>query len=258
MAESNEGRIEVRDEGQVRTLTIDRPARRNALTAAMYGALADALESLGGEDGPRVVLLRSSGESFCAGNDLDDFLERAGEQGVIGADSPQGRLIHALAALERPLVAAVDGAAIGIGFTALLHADLVVATHRASFGAPFAPLGLCPEAGSSELLPARVGRALAMEIFLLGRRLSAEEALARGLVNRLVAPEALDAIARECADALAALPVRAVAETRRLVDAAPEPIGARIDRELAAFSGCLGERETRARIEAVRSRTSKG
>ena len=269
-AGSADGRVDVRDEDGVRTVTIDRPARRNALTAPMYGALADALETAGTAGDVRVVLLRAEGGSFCAGNDLGDFLERAGggaNGGAAGADpaaggavvdarSPQGRLLHALAAVSRPMVVAVDGAAIGIGFTALLHADLVVATPRATFGAPFGQLGLCPEAGSSLLLPILVGRALAMEIFLLGRRLTADEALAHGLVNRLVEADDLDVTARDLALALAALPVRAVAETRRLVGAEAEPLPARIDRELEAFSGCLGEAETRARIEVARARAS--
>lgn len=249
----NEGRIDVRDEGEVRTLVIDRPARRNALTAAMYTALADALETAA-EAGARVVVLAAAGESFCAGNDLDDFAERAGTRVAIDARSPQGRLLHRLADLPCPLVAAVDGAAIGIGFTALLHADLVVATPRATFGAPFGQLGLCPEAGSSLLLPRLVGRQRALEMFLLGRRLDVEEALAVGLVNRVVAPETLADAAAEYAAALAALPPRAVAETRRLVALGEEPLGARVERELEAFSGCLGTEETRARIAAVRER----
>ena len=249
------GQVRVHDEAGVRRVTIDRPERRNALTEAMYVALAEALEGAAATDAARVVLLGASGESFCAGNDLGDFLERADPDGApLAADSPQGRLLHALAARRRPLVVAVDGAAIGIGFTALLHADLVVATPRAVFGAPFAQLGLCPEAGSSQLLPALVGRPLALEIFLLGRRLDAEEARAAGLVNRLVPPEELDAAASACAAALAALPPRAVRETRRLVDRPPEAIGARIDRELEAFSGCLGEADARARIGALLGR----
>jgi len=261
MNDADQGHIEVRDDGHVRTVTIDRPTRRNALTAPMYEALADALESAGEADGPRVVLLRGTGESFCAGNDLGDFLVRAGRrtEGDVGIDarSPQGRLLHAFAVLERPLVVAVDGAAIGVGFTALLHADIVVATARASFGAPFGQLGLCPEAASSLLLPARIGRVLAQEMFLLGRRLTGDEALGHGLINRIVEPAALDAIAREYADVLAALPSRAVTETRRLLAAPSESPTARIDRELTAFSGCLGEPETRARIEAVLARMSR-
>lgn len=252
---SGDGTVHVHEEGDVRVLTIDRPASRNALTPAMYEALAAALGTLDDAAAPRVALLLAAGESFCAGNDLGDFAERAAGGGAaLSADSPQRRLLHALAALAKPLVVAVDGAAIGIGFTLLLHADLVVATPRASFGAPFAQLGLCPEAGSSLLLPALLGRQRAMEVFLLGRKLDADEALAAGLVNRIVPPDELEKAARDCAEALAALPPRAVRETRRLVDSPPEPLPSRVDRELEAFAGCLGSAETRATIAAVRER----
>ena len=258
----DDGRIDVREESGVRTLTIDRPARRNALTASMYAALADGLgvpADASAAEGPtagrpRAIVLAAAGDAFCAGNDLEDFMARAGEAGTIGADSPQGRLLHALAVLPCPLVVAVDGAAIGIGFTALLHADVVVATPAATFGAPFGQLGLCPEAGSSLLLPRLVGRQKALEMFLLGRRLDAEETLAAGLVNRIVPPDALAATAREYAEALAALPPEAVRATRRLVSLPEEPLPVRIDRELDAFSGCLATEETRERIAAVRAR----
>lgn len=257
-----EGRIEISDESGVRTLRIDRPESRNALLPSMYEALAKGLAELERSPDLRVGLLCASGENFCAGNDLDNFSEvaRAAADGkvVLAGDSSQGLLLHALGRLQKPLVAAVDGAAIGIGFTALLHADIVVATERAVFGAPFGQLGLCPEAGSSLTLPRLLGRQRTLEIFLLGRRLSAQEAVAVGLVSSLVAPENLLSTATAHARALARLPAHAVRATRRLVDAPAEPMSARIDRELEAFAACLGEAETQATIATVREQLRAG
>ena len=255
-AAQEDGCVRVRDSDGVRTLILDRPARRNALTVAMYETLAEALETLDARDDLRVGLLTATGGTFCAGNDLGDFLEVSASGEPLGADSPQGRLLHALARREKPLVAAVDGAGIGIGFTALLHADLVVATPTASFGAPFVPLGLCPEAGSSLLLPALLGRQRAMEVFLLGRRLDAAEAHEAGLLNRVVASEDLVSVARGYAESLAALPPHAVRATRRLVCASPEPLAERIDRELAAFGECLSDERTRTALAAARAATT--
>lgn len=252
-----DGGIEISDDTDIRTLLIDRPERRNALTPAMYETLAGALADFDADPGLRVVILRARGEHFCAGNDLDNFLEvtnaLAEGESDFSDDEPQARLIHAFARLEKPLVAAVDGAAIGIGFTLLIHADIVVATAEASFGAPFGLLGLCPEAGSSLALPHLLGRQRALEVFLLGRRLTAEELLAAGLVNRIVAAESLQAVAREYARALSRIPAHAVQETRRLVDTPEEPMASRIDRELAAFGRCLARPETRKAITAVRN-----
>lgn len=255
-----DGGIDVRDAAGIRMLTIERPKRRNALTPAMYGTLSEALDDFDSDPALHAVLLQASGEHFCAGNDLDNFLEMAtddaAERGAGGGativDSPQARLLFALARLKKPLVAAVDGAAVGIGFTLLMHADIVVATPEAAFAAPFGLLGLCPEAGSSLILPRLLGRQRALEVFLLGRRLTADELHATGLVNRIVPAASLAAVAEEYARALGKLPSHAVEETRRLVDHSDEALASRIDRELEAFGRCLARVETRDAIAAVR------
>ncbi len=165
----------------MRHVVIDRPDKKNALTADMYAALADAVGSAAG-DGVGALLLRANGTTFTAGNDLRDFLERP----PAGDDAPVFRFLHGLVLTDVPLVAAVRGAAIGIGTTMLLHCDLVYAAPSASFRVPFLDLGLVPEAASSVLLPRRIGRARAGAAFYLGEPIDAQTALALGIVTKLV------------------------------------------------------------------------
>ena len=228
-------------DGGVLFVTLARPEKKNALTRAMYDALADALARLEAEPGLRCLLLRAEGDAFTAGNDISDFLHAP----PTSSDAPAPRLLTALASARKPLVAAVNGTAVGIGLTLLLHCDLAYAAEGATFSAPFTRLALVPEAGSSQLLPQLLGYRRAMELFLLGRALSAAEAAASGLVNAVVAPERLDAAAREAAAGVAALPPEAVRLTKQLLRAEPEPLGARIARELAVFRVRLASPEAK-------------
>ena len=237
----------VERDGPVMTVTLARPAKRNAFTAAMYDAFADALEALAGDAALRCLVVRAEGGTFSAGNDLNDFL---GQEGF-DESTPVVRVLRALAAADKPILAAVDGAAVGIGTTLLLHCDLVYATPGARFAVPFAALGLVPEAASSRLLVELLGHRRAMAMFLLGETLDAEAARDAGLVNELVAPEALDARVAEAARAVAALPEGAVRATRALCRAAPASIDETVGRENARFAERLAAPETRAAIEAV-------
>jgi enoyl-CoA hydratase/carnithine racemase len=216
-----QGSIRTRSEGAVRVLTIDRPEKRNAFTIAMYASLMAELGAAEADPAVRAVLLAGAGDVFTAGNDLSDFLTSP----PAGEESPVMQLLARLAELEKPLVVAVDGPAVGIGTTLLLHADYVVASARARFQLPFASLGLTPEAGSSVLLPLRVGLARASEWLLFGEPFDAAAAREAGLVNAVVPVEELAAFALARARALAEKSPGAVLATKRLLR---EPMRAQV------------------------------
>lgn len=205
--------IRISDKAGIRTLTLSRPEKKNALTRAMYTALAEALEAAQENGDIRVCLLRAEGDAFTAGNDLMDFMNDPPR----GDDSPVARFLKILLEMDKPLVVAVNGAAIGVGVTLLLHADLVVASREAEFRTAFVDLGLVPEAASSLIFPALAGHRRAAEWLMLGRTFSADEARADGVVNEVVAPDKVQARARELAGALAAKPPEGLQLTKRLM-----------------------------------------
>jgi enoyl-CoA hydratase/carnithine racemase len=233
--------------GAVLHLRLDRPEKKNALTLEMYTALAEALRGAEEDPGVRAVLFSGAGDAFTGGNDLRDFLERP----PTDETSPVLRFLDALTGSTRPLVAAVHGLAVGIGTTLLLHCDLVYAARSARFHLPFVQLGLVPEAGSSLLLPRRIGGARAAEMLLLGEPMEAEEALAAGLVSRVFPEEELLEQAFARAERLAKQPPEALRATRTLLrqedrSALPE----RMRREGALFLERLKSEETRAVMQA--------
>ena len=177
--------IVITTEARVTTVTITREDKKNAITQAMYGAMADAIELYGETDTARALILTGAGDMFTAGNDLRDFSVQG--DGTSEAVPPVGRFLNAIRDCPKPLIAAVNGPAIGIGLTMLLHCDLVYAGQSATFSAPFVKLGLVPEAGASILLPASVGMAVANDILLAGRVLTADEAHNYGLAARVFA-----------------------------------------------------------------------
>jgi enoyl-CoA hydratase/carnithine racemase len=246
------GQVIVTDENGVRTVRMNRPEKKNALTAPMYDAMAAAFEGADADPAIRCVTIAGVPGAFTAGNDLEDFLRMATGGGGLGG--PVMRFLHALARLQKPLVGAVQGVAVGIGTTALLHCDYVVAGTDARFSAPFARLGLIPEAGSTLLGPRLMGDRRAFALFVLGRALDAEEAKAAGLVNAVVTPDAVDAEAAKAAQEIAALPPEAVAVSRRMMRGAPEEIVARIDAEAAEYRVRLQSAEARAAFEAFLTR----
>ncbi|MEH3119126.1 MAG: enoyl-CoA hydratase-related protein [Methylorubrum populi] len=207
----------------VRLLTIDRPARRNALDRATYGALRAAVGQAGVDDTVRVVVLTGAGGCFTAGNDLADFRDTADT----GEESPGLSFLRVLSACPKPVVAAVEGHAVGIGTTLLLHCDFAYAGTRARFRLPFVSLGLSPEGGSSYLLPLVAGKKRAAELLMLGEPFGAEAALEAGIVNAVVAEGTVLRTALERARALVALPPASVAATKRLLRAVHEAALAR-------------------------------
>lgn len=206
--------VRVQKDGGLLAVTLDRPERRNAITIAMYAALADALEEANGDPSIRVVAFRGEGQDFAAGNDLADFLAvQPGDRSEI----PVWRFLRALAACDAPIVAAVHGNCVGIGTTMLLHCDLVIAGDGTRFSMPFVDLGLVPEAGSSLLLPRLAGRRLAARYLLLGESFGVEEASVIGLISHRAGAGQLEQTYQEVVEALLAKPPEALRQTQRLL-----------------------------------------
>ncbi|UCE31803.1 MAG: enoyl-CoA hydratase [Burkholderiales bacterium] len=238
-------RTEVRD--GICELVFDRAEKKNAITAAMYAALAEGLERSATDGAVRAVLIRGSDSVFTAGNDLEDFLNNPPH----GDDSPVFRFLVAISTCPKPIVAAVAGPAVGVGTTMLLHCDLVYAAENARRSLPFAQLGLCPEAASSLLLPALAGHQRAAEKLLLGEPFDAAEAKAIGLVNRVLPAVELIGYARAQAAKLVQLPASSVRTTKRLMKGDRlEPVAARMREEGAAFRAMLASPEAREAFSA--------
>ena len=232
--------------GGVLTLTLNRPEKMNALTAEMYATLGRAIDEA--EEAPEVrcIVLQANGDSFTAGNDLSEFAAfNAGER-----DRTTGNpLLAALARASTPIVAAVQGRAVGVGTTMLLHCDLVFVAEDALLSTPFVNLALVPEAASSILLPARIGHARAFAMFVLGESIDSRTAVAWGLANAVMPAAELHARATAVAEAIAARPPAAVAITKRLMrDAAA--IQARIAEESRHFAAQLRSDEAREAFAA--------
>jgi len=247
--------IEVAREGAVMTAAFARPQKKNAITGAMYEALIEAFEAAERDPSVGAFVLSGKGGVFTAGNDLGDFVALATGAGAAndGKDFPAGRFTRKLAEFEKPLIAAVDGLAVGIGTTLCFHCDLVYATPESRFQMPFVNLGLVPEAGSSLLAPQRFGRAKAAEFLLLGEPFDAKEALALGFVNAILPQAELIAHAMGKAAALAAKPRAALLATRRLMRGDAETLKARMADETHAFSEALASPEAHAAFRAFLS-----
>ena len=239
--------ILVHTEAGVTTITLNRVDKKNSITTAMYATMADALDQAQADAAVRVVLLQGYVTIFSAGNDIGDFLNKppAGEQ------SPVFRFLHGIAAFPKPIVAAVCGPAVGIGTTMLLHCDLVYAGDNAAFSLPFVNLGLCPEAASSLLLPQMFGYHRAAEALLLGEPFMAEAALEIGLVNRIVPPTEVNAMAQTQARKLAAKPLTSLVETKRLMKKGQAvQVAQQMDEEGAVFGRMLREPAAREAFTA--------
>jgi enoyl-CoA hydratase/carnithine racemase len=194
-------------------ITIDRPDKKNAMTAAMYAAIAEALAAGGRDPAVKVFLVQGGPGAFSAGNDLTDFLQHPPQS----FDDPVFRFLQELRTAEKPLVAAVTGVAVGIGTTMLLHCDLVFAADNAKFALPFVNLSICPEAASSFLLPLAAGYQRASELLLLGEPFDVATAREVGLVNKVLPAAEVAPAALAAAQKLAARPSSAVRTTKRLM-----------------------------------------
>jgi enoyl-CoA hydratase/carnithine racemase len=233
----------------VATIEIARPEKKNALTVEMYQALADAIDAAGENKAVRALLITGQPGIFTSGNDLQDFLNRPRPH---IDDSPVFRFMRALILCDKPVVAAVTGAAIGIGTTMLLHCDFVYVSDEARLAMPFASLGLVPEFGSSVLVPRLMGGRRAAEKLLLGDPFTAETAVECGIANAVLPASEVLPHARRVAERFSALPPNAVRESKRLLR---EPDRAEIletvKREAAIFTAQLSSAEAREAMQAV-------
>jgi enoyl-CoA hydratase/carnithine racemase len=229
---------------------MNRPEKKNALTQPMYAAMTSALREAESSDTIRAVVLTGSAGAFCAGSDIADFQQLA-EGGLKPVTID---FLHALVRNPKPLLAAVEGLAIGIGTTMLLHCDYVVAVRGATFATPFTRLGLIPEAASSLLGPARMGYARAFALLVMGRAMSVEEAQAAGLVNAIVDAAAVEAAVLQAAHEIVALPAGAVALARKLLRGNLDDVLRRVDIETMHFKERLQSDEARAAFAAFLSR----
>jgi enoyl-CoA hydratase/carnithine racemase len=240
-------------EGAVLTLTIDRAAKKNALTAPMYAALALAIADAGEDPGIGAILIQGQPGAFSAGNDLSEFMAFA-TSGSLGQEVLA--FLEALTVSARPLVAAVDGVAVGVGCTMLMHCDYVVASDRSTFQTPFVNLGLVPEAASSLLAPRLMGHARAFELLAMGRKFDAARAREAGLVNEIVGEDAVLPTAMAAAAEIAAKPREAMAIARRLIRSDPGEVLERIGEEAELFGQRLRSAEARAAFMAFLSKRS--
>lgn len=238
------------DDG-VMTIRINRPEKKNALTVAMYGALADAMQSAATDDAVRVALIAGAPGAFSAGNDIMDFMENP----PFDANSPVAAFLLAIVSAPKPVVAAVNGVAVGVGATMLLHCDLVYAGESARFHLPFVNLALVPEAGSSYLLPRMAGHQRAAELLMLGNPFDAQTAHEIGFVNEVVGDDAVESRALAVARELAAKPPAALRLTKALLKrGAAEKLEETIYHEMGQFSSLLRSPEAAEAFTAFMER----
>ena len=234
-------------DGRVLTLSFNRPERKNALTLAMYGALAEVIKAAEADNEVRVLVLTGVDGVFSSGNDLMDFMNEP----EIHENHPVVRFIETLRHCGKPVVAVVRGHAVGIGTTLLLHCDLVYASDDARLQLPFVNLGLCPEYASSYLVPRMIGQQKAAELFLLGEPFSGAEASTLGLITKSVPDNELDAYAKEKIAHLALQPPGAVRRTKALLRAATRvAVDASLSTEYAGFAAGLASGEFKESVSA--------
>jgi enoyl-CoA hydratase/carnithine racemase len=239
--------VEVERQERIVHIRFNRPEKKNALTTVMYAAARDALASVREDDDVRVILISGAGETFCAGNDLNDFMSALPQP---GEESPVQGFLREISTCEKIVVAAVQGAAIGVGTTMLLHCDLVVASETASFKTPFVDLGLVPEAASSLLLPQLIGHQRAAKMFLLGEDMTATEALNAGLVTFLMPSQEVFERAQDLAQRLAKKAPNALRLSKRLMKGDSAAIANRMAEEGTHFAAQLQSAELREAVLA--------
>lgn len=233
-------------DGAVMRIVMHRPTKKNALTGPMYDAMTAAMKEADASDAIRAIALEGAGGAFTAGNDLADFLATATQ----GKENRAGFFIEQIAMSETPIVAGVDGVAVGVGTTLIFHCDLVYATPGAKFRMPFVDLGLVPEAASSLLAPRRLGMAKASELILLAEPFGGQAAMEMGLVNAVVQPQDLSHVVMTAAQKLAAKPAAAIKASRALLRGDRADIAKAIKTENAAFATALQSPDARAAFEA--------
>jgi enoyl-CoA hydratase/carnithine racemase len=248
------GQIIVTDEGATRVITLRRPDKKNAISQDMYRQMSDAIDKVQNNPDIRCMIITGGSGVFTAGNDLDDFLKEGTARPDEARSSNAVKFLYSLAHNVKPIIAAVDGVAIGIGTTMLFHCDYVLASSTATFSTPFIHLGLVPEGASSLLMPRTMGYQRAFAMLVMGRTFTAADAHTAGFVNMVVAPGHTEAEARKVARDLCKLPAEAVAISRRLLRLAPEELTRRIDQEAHLFGERTRSKEAVAAFKAFFAR----
>ena len=244
----------VTDDGATRVIKLRRPEKKNAITQNMYRGMSDAIDTAQNNPDIRCMIITGGSGVFTAGNDLEDFLK----DGTSNSDAPRAsnaaKLLYSLAHNVKPIIAAVDGVAIGIGTTMLFHCDYVLASKTATFSTPFINLGLVPEGASSLLVPRTMGHQRAFAMLVMGRKFTADDARVAGFVNTVVAPGHTEVEARKVAREICALPAEAMAISRKLLKLPPEDMTRRIDQEGHLFGERMRSREAIAAFKAFFAR----
>ena len=241
----------VTDEESTRIIRLRRPEKKNALTQGMYDAMRDAIDTAQNNPAIRCLMVTGGSGVFTAGNDLEDFQRAASGE---PRSNSAVKFMYSLVQNTKPLIAAVDGIAIGIGTTMMFHCDYVIASTTASFSTPFIHLGLVPEGASSLLAPTTMGHPRAFAMLLMGRPVSAEQAAQAGFVNAVVPPGHVDVEALKVARDICALPAEALATSRKLLRPPPEQLLRRIDQESHLFAERLASPEAVAAFAAFFAR----
>jgi enoyl-CoA hydratase/carnithine racemase len=248
------GHLIVTDEDTTRVIKLRRPEKKNALTPDMYRGISDAIDTAQNNPNVRCIILTGGSGVFTAGNDVEDLLADS----TSNSEEPRAlralKLLYSLAHNVKPIIAAVDGVAIGIGTTMLFHCDYVLASKTATFSTPFAQLGLVPEGASSLLMPRTMGHQRAFAMLVMGRTMTADDARDAGFVNAVVAPGQTEAEARKVAREICALPAEAVAISRKLLKLPPEDMTRRIDQEGHLFGERMRSKEAVAAFKAFFAR----
>jgi enoyl-CoA hydratase/carnithine racemase len=227
--------IESAVKGNIFEITINRPDKKNALTLQMYQQLAQSLKEANVNDDIHVVTITGGESCFSSGNDLADFVSA----GLLDDSHPVVQFLKTIAAFKKPIIAGVSGYAVGIGTTLLMHCDLVYALDSAVFQLPFVPLGLCPEAASSLILPNLMGYHKAAELLMFGEKFSAQKALENGMINAIIKDQLIADYIQGRAERLAALPQESVIETKRLLKGNHEQVMAVMGKEIVSFGRLL-------------------
>ena len=251
------GHLLVSDNDAIRVITLQRPEKKNAITRDMYRAMSGAIDSAQNDPVIRCIVITGNSGVFTAGNDLDDFLKDSTSGGGDDRASDAVKFLYSLVQNTKPLIAAVEGIAVGIGTTMLFHCDYVLAGSSATFSTPFIHLGLVPEGASSLLAPQSIGYQRAFAMLVMGRTLSANEAREAGFVNTVVAPGEAAAEAEKIAREICALPEEAVALSRKLLKPPPEELTRRIDLESRLFGERLRSEEAIAAFQAFFARKKR-
>jgi enoyl-CoA hydratase/carnithine racemase len=236
----------VTDESAMRVIRLRRPEKKNAISQEMYRGMSDAIDTAQNNPEIRCIIITGGSGVFTAGNDLEDFLKDSTSNAV--------KFLYSLAHNVKPIIAAVDGVAIGIGTTMLFHCDYVLASNTATFSTPFIHLGLVPEGASSLLMPRTMGHQRAFATLVMGRTMTADDARIAGFVNVVVAPGHTEAEARKVGREICALPAEAVAISRKLLKLPPEDLTRRIDQESHLFGERMRSKEAVAAFKAFFAR----